>query len=185
MKKLYRLLSITIFIFIIAALFYGCAPRKTQETFITPNNIAMKLTSSEFEHNKPIPSKYSCDGNDVNPPLQISEVPEEAESLALIMDDPDAPAGTWDHWLLWNIDPKTTEISADSVPTSAVQGQNSWGRSDYGGPCPPTGAHRYVFKLYALDTTLKLGSHANKAELQTAMKDHILDQAELIGMYSR
>ena len=143
----------------------------------------MKLTSAAFAHNESIPSKYTCDGTDINPPLAIEGVPAGAASLALIMDDPDAPVGTWDHWIVWNIPPQTTLIGEKSVP--GVQGKNGWGRSDYGGPCPPKGTHRYFFKLYALDIKPDLKAGAPKAALEKAMQGHILAQTELIGLYQR
>jgi hypothetical protein len=122
---------------------------------------------------------------DVNPPLMVENIPPKAKSLALIVDDPDAPRGTWVHWVLWNVDPGTREIKEQSIPTGATQGMNDFGNRDYGGPCPPSGTHRYFFKLYALDTALTLGPDANKAALEAAMKGHILDKAELIGLYER
>lgn len=145
----------------------------------------MKITSPAFKNNEFIPPQYTCDGQDVNPPLAISEVPENAQSLVLIMDDPDAPAGTWVHWTVWNIDPKTTEIAENSVPPGAIEGMTDFGRSGYGGPCPPSGSHRYFFKLYALDIKLELSPEAKKEEVEKAMENHILAKAELIGLYQR
>jgi len=145
----------------------------------------MKLTSPTFNHNKLIPAKYTCDGNDVNPPLLISEVPPHTQSLVLIVDDPDAPAGDWVHWTIWNIDPKTTEIAENSVPAGAIEGLTDFGRSGWDGPCPPSGTHRYFFKLYALDIELKLPADTNKTKLLQTMNGHILTQAELIGLYHR
>lgn len=150
-----------------------------------PQKIEMKLTSPAFENNQSIPSKYTCDGENVNSPLQITEVPEEAKSLALIVDDPDAPAGTWVHWVVWNIKPTTTVIEENSVPEDSVQGMNDFKKQTYGGPCPPSGTHRYFFKLYALDTELSLPSSSTKADVESAMKGHILDQVQLIGLYQR
>lgn len=144
----------------------------------------MTISSTAFENNGNIPAKYTCDGMDVNPPLRFDNVPE-ARSLALIVDDPDAPMGTWVHWVLWNIDPKTSEIREDSVPKGALQGINDFGKHDYGGPCPPSGTHRYFFKLYALDSTLNLDKNARKADVEKAMKGHILAQAQIVGLYRR
>lgn len=150
----------------------------------------MQLISSEFEAGSPIPQAYSCDGEDVSPPLGWSDAPEGAVSFALIMDDPDAPGGTWDHWLLFNI-PADARSLPRGVPSSEVlddgsrHGQNSWGRAEYGGPCPPSGTHRYVFKLFALDKMLELEAGAAKADLRNAMEGHILAQAQLIGTFSR
>jgi Raf kinase inhibitor-like YbhB/YbcL family protein len=145
----------------------------------------LKIVSSGFTHNGSIPVKYTCDGKDVNPPLKIENVPAGVKSLALIVDDPDAPVGTWVHWVVWNIDPKTDEIKEDSVPKGALQGINDFRKHDYGGPCPPSGTHRYFFKLYALDTLLNLSPNASKADLEKAMKGHIISQAEIVGLYKR
>ena len=145
----------------------------------------MRLESSAFENNSFIPSKYTCDGENVNPPLKISGVPQKAKSLVLIVDDPDAPRGTWVHWTVWNISSQTTEIAENSVPQGAVEGMTDFGKPGYGGPCPPSGTHRYFFKIYALDTNLNLGSSAQVRDLKKAIENHILDKAELIGLYSR
>jgi Raf kinase inhibitor-like YbhB/YbcL family protein len=145
----------------------------------------MKLSSPAFKHNELIPPVYTCDGDDINPPLKIDDVPAAAKSLVLIMDDPDAPAGTWVHWLVWNMDPKTGEIRQKTVPPKALQGMNSFRKIEYGGPCPPSGTHRYFFKLYALDTTLSLDSKTNSKVLEKAMAGHISAEAVLIGLYKR
>lgn len=144
----------------------------------------MRISSPAFENNGFIPSKYTCDGENISPPLIISNVPEETKSLALIMDDPDAPLTTFVHWLVWNIPPNITEIP-EGEKLSYPQGKNSFGRQGYGGPCPPFGTHRYFFKLYALDTVLKLEEGAKKKQLLNAMSGHILEDAELLGRYSR
>ncbi len=145
----------------------------------------MKLSSPAFKHNQLIPSKYTCDGDDLNPPLLIENVPSGAKSLALIVDDPDAPAGTWVHWVLWNVDPATREIGEDQIPSGAGQGVNDFKKNKYGGPCPPSGTHRYFFKLYALDTTLDLNKNTTKKTLESAMKKNIIANAEMIGLYRR
>lgn len=149
------------------------------------NQSNMKLTSPVFENNQNIPSKYSCDGEDVNPALQITEVPEATQSLVLIVDDPDAPAGDWVHWLMWNINPQLQEITENSIPQGAVQGTTDFGRTGWGGPCPPSGTHRYQFKLYALDTQLDLEPSAKKKDLEQAMQSHVLDQVVLVGLYQK
>jgi Raf kinase inhibitor-like YbhB/YbcL family protein len=145
----------------------------------------LKISSAAFAHNGPIPSKYTCDGADVSPPLAIENVPAGAKSLALIVDDPDAPAGTWVHWVVWNIDPLTKEIKENVVPAGASQGMTDFRKQKYGGPCPPSGTHRYFFKLYALDAVLALAPNAGKVAVEAAMKSHILAQTELIGLYTR
>ena len=143
----------------------------------------MNITSSVFAEAGPIPDKYTCRGVDVNPPLAISGVPEMAKSLALIMDDPDAPRMTWVHWVLWNIGTGTGSIGENSVPPGASQGMNDFRKKSYGGPCPPSGTHRYFFKLYALDTNLELKEGSEKKELEKAMEGHIVATAQLMGTY--
>lgn len=147
----------------------------------------MQLTSSVFEHNSKIPSLYTCDGDNINPPLLISDVPEGTKSLVLIMDDPDAvkPTGkVWDHWIVWNISPKMKEIKEGKEPEGAF-GSGSSNSRGYRGPCPPDGEHRYYFKLYALDKKLELPEGSGKAEIERAMDGHIIEQAELVGLYIR
>lgn len=153
----------------------------TKEPF---TNQTMKLTSPAFTHNSTIPTKYTCDGEDISPPLLISETPAEAKSLVLIVDDPDAPVGDWVHWTLWNIPPSTTEIEEARAP-AGIEGTTDFGRTGWGGPCPPSGTHRYFFKLFALDTELTLPESAGKAEILDAINNHILDSTELIGTYAR
>lgn len=145
----------------------------------------LSISSPAFAHKTAIPGRYTCDGRDINPPLLIDAVPGGAKSLALIMDDPDAPVGIWVHWVVWNIPPQTREIRENSLPAGAVQGLNGWKRNSYGGPCPPSGSHRYFFRLYALDTTLSLAPAVTKADLERAMQGHIIAQGELMGTYQR
>lgn len=145
----------------------------------------LAIASPAFLPNGMIPSKYTCDDADVNPPLSISDIPEKTRSLALIVDDPDAPMGTWVHWVVWNIGTGTKEIPENSVPPGALQGRNDFGKQGYGGPCPPSGTHRYFFKLYALDSSLTVKAGATKTQIEEAMKGHVLAQAELIGLYKR
>jgi Raf kinase inhibitor-like YbhB/YbcL family protein len=145
----------------------------------------LSIESPAFKNNASIPRNYTCDGKDVNPPLVIRGVPDGAQSLALIVDDPDAPMGTWVHWVVWNIDPATMQVGENSVPSGAQQGKNDFRKTSYGGPCPPSGTHRYFFKLYALDTKLNLGSNATKADVEKAMKGHILGEAQTMGLYKR
>ena len=147
----------------------------------------LQLRSDDFENNDLIPQKFSCDGQDFSPHLAWDSVPEGTLSFVLICDDPDAPMGTWDHWLLYNIPPdiRHLEEHIHTLPEGTQEGSNSWNRTGYGGPCPPDGEHRYFFKLYALDKTLLLDDAAKKFDIIQTMQDHILGQAELIGRYSR
>lgn len=142
----------------------------------------LTVKSPAFENNKLIPSKYTCDGEEVSPPLTVEGIPEKTKSLALIMEDPDAPAGLFIHWLVWNI-PPSNEIQENSVP--GTEGLNTNKKNSYHGPCPPGGTHRYYFKVYALDTLLKLGALSDKEVLENAMQNHILAYGELIGLYRR
>ena len=144
----------------------------------------MQLVSPEFEHNGNIPPRYTCDGAEISPPLRIEGVLDEAKSLALIMDDPDAPAGVWDHWVVFNIPPDTREVVEGREPPG-VHGKGTSGNLDYHGPCPPDKEHRYVFRLYALDTMLNLPEGVSKAEVLQAMDGHVVAEAELVGLYDR
>lgn len=145
----------------------------------------LSISSPVFSHDGAIPARYSCGGNDVSPPLVIEKVPPAAQTLALIMDDPDAPMGIWVHWVVWNIPAQTRKIIENGLPPNASQGKNGWMRNSYGGPCPPSGTHRYFFRLFALDTTLQLGSSTTKADLERAMQGHILARGVLMGTYRR
>jgi hypothetical protein len=143
----------------------------------------LKLTSPAFENNNTIPEKYTCDGDNVNPQLIIQGVPSEAKTLVLIVDDPDA--GAWVHWILFNIPANVANIDEDSVPSGAVQAMNSFNKNSYGGPCPPSGTHRYIFKLYALDNELGLDENSEKPDIEKAMQGHIVAQTKLAGLYAR
>ena len=143
----------------------------------------MKLRSNDFNHEEMIPSKFTCDGEDISPHLAWEEVPQETKSFALIVDDPDAPMGTWVHWLLCDIPEHTREIQQNSVPNEAKQVKNNFGKKDYGGPCPPAGVHRYFFKLYALNVE-KLDAD-NKKSFYREVESHKIDEAVLMGKYSR
>lgn len=156
--------------------------------------MTLKLTSSAFAHDGAIPSEDTCDGSDLAPPLQWESVPEKTKSLALIVDDPDAPDPkapkmTWVHWVLYNIPPSARELprgaTSANLPSGTREGFNDWKRTGYGGPCPPIGRHRYFHKLYALDVVLPNLRNPTKAKLEDAMKGHVLAQAELIGTYQR
>ena len=150
----------------------------------------MKLQSPVFNEGDMIPEKYTCDGDDISPPLKWSDVPHSAISLALICDDPDAPAGTWVHWVIFNMPAHTSGLKEfvpieRKLPDGSIQGTNDSRKIGYGGPCPPSGTHRYYFKLYALNRKLELESGATKWQLVQAMKGHILSEAQLMGKYKR
>jgi hypothetical protein len=145
----------------------------------------VEIRSTAFNQRQNIPPEYTCDGDKINPPLIIDQLPEKAKSLVLIVDDPDAPSGTFTHWLVYDIDPQIKEIKQDSVPPQAKEGINTANQTGYYPPCPPTGSHRYFFRLYALDTKLNLNPGINREELETKMAGHILEKAELMGTYTR
>lgn len=146
----------------------------------------MIISSPSFNPNEKIPTKFTCDGWDLNPELTVQNVPSEAKSLALIMEDPDAPVGLWTHWVVWNIDPQTSTIKEESVPPKSVEGKTSANNIGYHGPCPPDGLpHRYFFKLFALDKILNLKPGSERAELEQEMEGHVIQVAELMGIYER
>lgn len=146
----------------------------------------MIITSPAFEEGGFIPKKYSCDGDNINPELQIQNIPSEAESLALILHDPDAPMpGGFTHWVLWNIKPDTAMIKEESIPPGSDEGRNGAGQNMYVGPCPPSGTHHYHFQLYALDAKLDLPSTTTAADLEAQIAKHLIEKAELIGLYKR
>lgn len=150
----------------------------------------MKITSSAFSEGEMIPSKYTCDGKDISPPLAWDNPPDDTKSIALICDDPDAPMGTWVHWVLFNLPPDIQSLpealpSDKIIKNGAIHGMNDFRRYGYGGPCPPGGTHRYYFKLYALDSIMELKPGITKVQLIKAMQGHVLDECELMGKYSR
>jgi Raf kinase inhibitor-like YbhB/YbcL family protein len=165
--------------FFLLALLFMASSAKTQ----TASNF--KLVSTAFEEGKPVPAKYTCDGSNVSPQLSWSGFPEKTKSFAIIMDDPDAPMGTWVHWVMYNIPPTVTnldeKLSIEKI--NAIDGINSWGEKGYNGPCPPGGTHHYIFKLYALDKLLTPKEAMDKAELLEAMKGHILGETTLTGLF--
>ena len=187
------------YLLLITILLTACAPSTpvtTEQTAPDPltedETSSIDITSSAFAQGQPIPPKHACTGDaatslkDVSPELLWGEPPAGTQSFALIMDDPDAPNGTWDHWILFNI-PASTRGLPESMPVNSgfPGGNNSWGRVGYGGPCPPSGTHRYFFKLYALDEILAISPGASKGELEKAMVGHILAQGELMGTFSK
>ncbi len=150
----------------------------------------MKLRSSAFEEGGAIPERFTCTGDDISPPLSWSEVPKETKSLVLIVDDPDAPGDTWVHWVMYGLSPNANKLDEQVPPEEeaggARQGLNDFGNIGYGGPCPPPGpAHRYFFKLYAVDTDMQLPAGATKAEVLRSIEGHILEEAELVGRFGR
>jgi Raf kinase inhibitor-like YbhB/YbcL family protein len=155
-----------------------------------PTSEALKLISRAFTEGQPIPRQYSCDGINISPPLEWSGVPKPAKTLAIIADDPDAPAGTWVHWVVYNLPADTIGMvenlpSTEDLKGGGLQGKNDFEKIGYGGPCPPSGTHRYFFKIYALDDELPLKAGATKTEVEKAMSGHVLAQAQLMGTYHR
>lgn len=148
--------------------------------------MSLSLSSSAFLSNASIPGQYTCEGSDISPPLRWQDTSPETKSYVLLVDDPDAPAGVWDHWVLFNIPKNIRQLQEGAdIPLGAVSGLNSWGQVGYRGPCPPSGRHRYFFRLYALDQVLTLDETASKKDVLHAMKGHVVAQAELIGVYQK
>ena len=187
-----------ILVMVVCVLLSGCSHESTPANVNsgagstpTPINQTMKLTSTVFTEGGPIPSKYTCDGENISPPLTWSGIPPSTKSLALIVDDPDAPGKTWVHWIVYNLSPASNSLNenmpaTNQINSQAFQGTNDFKKIGYGGPCPPSGTHRYFFKLYALDSTVTITSErATKDELLRNMQGHIIAQAELIGLYKR
>ncbi len=145
----------------------------------------LRISSPAFENGGEIPKKYTCDEANVNPSLKVENVPPNTKSLALVFDDIDAPRGTYVHWILWNMEPSVKEIKENSVPEGAVQGVNDFKKRHYGGPCPPGRAHKYVFRIYALDTLLNLNPNGTKKDLEKVMEGHIISRAQLTGLFKR
>jgi Raf kinase inhibitor-like YbhB/YbcL family protein len=172
----------------------ACSKNESKENKETEKTggaqMALKITSAAFEEGGMIPSQFTCDGKDISPSLTWTGIPEKTKSIALICDDPDAPRGIWVHWVLFNLPPDVTELAeaiprGDTLANGARQGVTDFGRHGYGGPCPPSGTHRYYFKLYALDTMLTLDVKSTKDDLVEAMEGHILAEAQLMGKYKR
>lgn len=176
---------------ILSLALWGAACSQTEKRADSqPKEVAMaiELTSPSFKEGEPIPSKYTCDGENVSPALAWKNLPQGTKTLALICDDPDAPVGTWVHWVIFNIPDTMTGLpeavpTNPSLPTGAIQGLSDFRKPGYGGPCPPSGRHRYFFKLYALDGILPIGPQTTKKDLLKAMEKHILGQCQLMGTY--
>ena len=178
-----------------AAFLFACAgpPQPIeQHPAATPKEekVEINVTSTAFKEGQPIPKQYTCDGVNISPPLEWSGVTKTAKTIAIICDDPDAPVGTWVHWVLYNLPADKIGLientpATETLPGGGVQGTNDFKKIGYGGPCPPSGTHRYFFKLYALDAELSLKSGATKADLEKAMEGHLVSQGQLMGRYSR
>ena len=186
-----RWCPIWILILVILVPLGACQESRPDQQLVEEPRGALVVESGAFRHGDNIPQRYTCDGEDVSPPLSWSEPPSGTAGLALVVDDPDAPVGTWVHWVLFNIPAEARSLeegvpAVEVVAGVGVQGRNSWGNLGYGGPCPPAGnPHRYLFKLYALDTTLELGPGASTGDVEKAMADHILAEGQLTGQYGR
>jgi hypothetical protein len=163
----------------------GCAMVAATLVGLAAGEGKIKITSSGFQEGGTIPEKFSKNGQNVSPGLRVEGVPADAKSLALIVDDPDAPVGLFTHWLIWNLDPKTTEIAEGSAPSGAVPGRNDFGDIGYGGPQPPSGTHRYYFKIFALNSPLVLKPGAKRKDVDAAMKGHVIAQGQVMGRYSK
>lgn len=183
-KNLTKIFELLVCLAIITAV-AGC---KNQEASLSPEGeleMSIQITSSAFNEGDKIPRVYTCDDKNISPPLEWTGIPSDTVSLALIMDDPDAPAGTWVHWVLYNLPPNLTELE-QGKSGGGVDGKNDFNRLGYGGPCPPKGSnHRYFIKVYALDTLLDLIPGATQAQVESAMRGHILTQGQLMGKYGR
>jgi Raf kinase inhibitor-like YbhB/YbcL family protein len=181
----------TVILLLLGAVLFGCEARKPAEVKKEKGKkMDIEVTSPAFGEGESMPATYTADGEDISPPLEWTGVPEGAKSIALINDDPDAPVGTWVHWVLYNIPPDVTSLEENMPPdetlaNGARQGTTDFGRIGYGGPAPPSGTHRYFFKVYALDTMLDLPTGATKRQVGDAMQGHVLAEGQLMGKYSR
>jgi Raf kinase inhibitor-like YbhB/YbcL family protein len=191
MRKSVTVFVLTAIIILVAVIIYPHLGSRTTSFSGRPDAnlintiMPMTISSPAFLDSQAIPKQFTCDGDGISPALRLAEVPTAARSLALVIADPDAPNPPWIHWLMWNISASTTEISENSVPQGAMQGQGSSGQNVYGAPCPPSGTHRYIFTVYALDSKLILPSYSTADKLQAAMQGHIITQAQLVGVYGR
>ena len=180
-KHLSRATPMKSFALTVVSLVFLCAPTDAQ----LPAGPVFELKSADFAPGGPIPKPFTCDGAGRSPALRVDGVPQGAKSLVLIMDDPDAPKGTFTHWLMWNLPPDLREIIAGSIPREAIQGKNGAGKVGYTPPCPPSGEHRYYFRLYALDIPVRLASGATRNDLEKAMKGHVQKETQIMGRYAR
>ncbi len=179
------ILFLLLIVCVVAVMFF-LESKQAQKNQLKLNNIAnMVIKSPDFKDNEFIPSVYTCEGENISPQIDFYDVPSDAQSLVLIMDDPDTSMGTFNHWIMWNISPETKTISQNSIPLKATCGLNSANKKGYIGPCPPSGTHRYFFKLYALNTTLNLSENSKVLELQNAITGHIIAEAQMFGLYKK
>jgi Raf kinase inhibitor-like YbhB/YbcL family protein len=192
MRRLMKSLGCLVLSLVWVVISTGCGPSDQADSETEGGSgMQIQLSSTAFKEGETIPVTYTCDGKNISPPLSWGNVPQDAQSLALIVDDPDAPAGTWVHWVVFNMPPTLSSLSEGasspgSQDTFGTPGTSSFRKSGYGGPCPPKGKpHRYFFKLYALDVKLELKSGASKADVEKAMQGHILAQGQLMGTYGR
>lgn len=193
MSKKISIIIILVIVLLFGAVWYwysareAYAPTEMQEGRNQSTLTRMQITSNAFSEGERIPAEYTCEGENTNPELRIDGIPDGAKSLALIVDDPDAPGRTFTHWLMWNIAPDVRVIERGTVPDGVVQGENDAGEIGYMGPCPPEGhgTHRYFFTLYALDDTPDLGADASKEELEARIEAHKINEAQMMGVYER
>lgn len=182
LAKIVMLATIMLVITISGCTTTDTEPEPIPDIIENENEELFTISTSSFKNNEEIPSKYTCEGDNINPELVADNLPEDTKSLVLIVDDPDAPMGTFTHWIVWNIEPGPS-IREDTVP--GIQGLNDFKKTDYSGPCPPSGTHRYFFRVYALDSMLELDPGSTRANLEQAMQEHIIAEGELMGTYSR
>jgi Raf kinase inhibitor-like YbhB/YbcL family protein len=192
MRKSSAILSVAVLILVLIGCTSRPQPVAQPPAVDTPkdNNSGIKLTSTAFKEGQPIPATYTCKGVNVSPPLEWSGAPKTAKTLAIIADDPDAPGGTWVHWVLYNLPSENIGLVemvpvTENLKAGGFQGKNDFGKIGYGGPCPPSGTHHYFFKIYALDAELPLKAGATKAEVEKAMVGHIVSQGQLMGTFGR
>lgn len=186
MSKKRKFLLILIIIFLNVSFVFFLLPGKTNDNFKTNlNQKIMKISIEDFSDGERIPSKYTCQGENIAPKIKISKVPSEAKSLLLLVEDPDAPGDIWNHMIIWGIKPVDQILDLNDLPEYIVIGKNSWGKNNYGGPCPPSGTHRYFFNLYALDNFLNLDKNAYSSIVKEEISGHVLQYAKHMGTYSR
>lgn len=184
MTTIMRVAAVFALVIASAVIFYLFTRHETEKSVMPFSTIMFQLTSSAFEQNGAIPPRYTCDGKNISPQFEIRGAPEETQSFVLTMDDPDAPGDVWVHWVAYNI-PPTTRVIEEGKEPEGIPGKNSWGRTGYGGPCPPRGTHRYIFILYALDAELALPEGSAKKEVLEAFGKHFIAETELVGFYER